>query len=73
MKMFEEIKSLRKDFVHDEYTRIVDNWKDYDKISKTKMLEAIYKVYSDYNNIIDICTEKELKYLKIDIFHTFSK
>lgn len=65
MKMFEEIKSLRKDFVHDEYTRIVDNWKDYDKISKTKMLETIYKVYSDYNNIIDICTEKELKYLKL--------
>lgn len=29
------------------------------------MLEAIYKVYDNPNNIIDICTTKELKYLKM--------
>ena len=28
------------------------------------MLDAIYKVYSDYNNIISLCTVRELKYLK---------
>lgn len=29
------------------------------------MLDAICDVYSDYNNIIDICTTRELKYLKM--------
>ena len=65
MKMIEEVKGLRKEFVHDVYTRIITNFKNYDKITKTKMIEEIYKVYSDYNNIIDICTERELNYLKL--------
>ena len=29
------------------------------------MLESVYKLYRDYNNIIDICTTRELRYLKI--------
>jgi len=65
MKMLEEIKSCRKDFVFETYTKIVQNFKNYEKITKVKMLEAIYKAYSDYKNIIDICTTRELKYLKI--------
>ena len=65
MKMNDEIKHYNKEYVYDKYTRIVTNFKDYNKISKTKMLEAIYNVYSDYNNIINICTSKELKYLKM--------
>lgn len=65
MKMFDQIIHYRKDGIYETYTRIVDKFKDYEKISKSKMLEAIYKVYSDYNNIIEICTTKELKYLKM--------
>lgn len=64
MKMYNEINYLRKDYVYDNYTKIVDDFKDYEKITKVKMLDAIYKVYSDYNNIISLCTVRELKYLK---------
>lgn len=64
MKMYNEINHLRKDYVYDNYTKIVDDFKDYEKITKVKMLDAIYKVYSDYNNIISLCTVRELKYLK---------
>ena len=65
MKMYEEINHLKKEYVYERYTRIVHDFKDYDKITKVKMLDAIYDVYSDYNNIIDICTTRELKYLKM--------
>lgn len=64
MKMLEEVKHLRKEFVYEQYTRIVPDFKDYEKITKTKMIEAIYKSYSDYNNIINICTTRELKHLR---------
>lgn len=65
MKMLEEIKSLRKEYVFEQYTRIIEDYKDYEKITKTKMLSDIYKIYADYNNIIEICTASELKFLKI--------
>lgn len=64
MKMLEEVKHLRKEFVYEQYTRIVPDFKDYEKITKTKMIETIYKIYSDYNNIVNICTTRELKYLR---------
>lgn len=63
--MYEEIKNYKKEYVYEQYTRIVEKPKDYEKITKTKMLEAIYNVYSNYNNVIDICTTRELKYLKM--------
>lgn len=65
MRMYDEIKRFKKEYVFEKYTRIVDNFKDYDKITKIKMLDEIYDVYNDYNNIIDICTVRELKYLKM--------
>lgn len=65
MKMYEEINHFKKEYVYERYTRIVPDFKDYDKVTKVKMLDAIYDVYSDYNNIIDICTTRELKYLKM--------
>ena len=64
-KMYERINWYKKEYVFENYSRIVDDFKDYDKISKKKMLESIYKVYSDYHNIIDISTTKELKYLEM--------
>lgn len=65
MKMYDKINDYRKEYVYEQYMRIVDNIKDYDKITRTKMLDAIYDIYSDFNNIIDICTIRELKYLKM--------
>lgn len=64
MKMYDEIKRRGKEFVYDKYIRIVKAFKDYEKITKVKMLDAIYNIYSDPNNIIDICTTRELKLLK---------
>ena len=65
MKMYEKINGFKKEYVYERYTRIVHDFKDYDKITKIKMLDAIYDVYNNYNNIIDICTTRELKYLKM--------
>lgn len=65
MKMFDEIKFLKKSYVYEQYTRIVKETKDYEKITKMKMLSAIYEVYDNPTNIIDICTTRELKYLKM--------
>ena len=65
MKMYDRIKGYRKEYVYEQYTRIVENFKDYEKISKTKMLDEIYKIYDNPENIIDICTIRELKYLKM--------
>lgn len=63
-KMKERINWYRKDYIHDYYTRVIPNFKDYDKISRVKMVEEVYKEYSNYHNIIDICTVRELKYLQ---------
>ena len=62
--MYDEIQGYRKEYVYEQYTRIVEDFKDYQKITKTKMLDAIYGVYSNSQNIIDICTKRELKYLE---------
>lgn len=64
-KIYERINFYRKSIVHDRYSRIVDNFKNYESISRKKMLDEIYKVYEDPNNIVDICTTRELKYLKM--------
>ena len=65
MKMYDKIKHLKKEYVYEYYTRIVDNFKDYEKITRVKMLDEIYAVYNDYHTIINICTVRELKYLKM--------
>lgn len=65
MKVLEEVKYFRKEALHEKYTKIVHHWKDYDKITRQKMMEAILAVYNDYHNIIDICTTRELKFLKM--------
>ena len=65
MKMYDEISKFNKEYVYEQYVRIVKPFKNYEKITKVKMLDAIYKVYDDPKNIIDICTTRELKYLKM--------
>ena len=67
LKAFEVIKHYRKELVFEHYSKIIKDFKDYEKITKVKMLEAIYKVYEDPKNIIDICTTRELKYLQMSI------
>lgn len=65
MKLKEKLDIQNKETLFDFYSRIVLEFKDYNKITKEKMKTAILKEYKDYNNIIEICTNKELKYLKL--------
>ncbi len=65
MKMHNEINNYRKEFVYEQYTRIVEGFKHYEKVSKVKMLDEIYEVYANPDNIINICTTRELKFLKM--------
>ena len=64
MKLLEKIKDYQKDAIYSMYVRIVKQFKEYEQISRKKMIEEVYKLYEDYNNIIDICTLRELKYLE---------
>lgn len=65
MTLKDSIKGYKKEAIYDRYTRIIKKFKEYDKISANKMIEEIVKLYNDYNNIINICTTRELKYLKL--------
>ena len=53
-----------KDFVASYYYKIVDFPKDYEKITKKKMIEEIKEFYNNPEVIIGICTTKELEILK---------
>lgn len=64
MKLKDEFKSLPKDIVYDIYLSLVYSPKDYDKITKVKMLDEIIRQYDNNSYLYDICTEKELKFLK---------
>lgn len=64
-KIFDRINWYEKDYIYEQYSRIIDDFKEYDKISRKKMIAEIYNFYDDYNNIIDICTTRELKYLEM--------
>ena len=63
--MIEEFKTLGKDEVFDNYSQIIENFKDYDDIDETEMIETVKNFYlSDYHHVIDICSLKELELLE---------
>lgn len=64
MKLKEEFIKLQKDYVYNLYEKLVYNVEDYDDISRGKMLDNILKEYEDPYFIFDICTVKELDFLK---------
>lgn len=64
MKMIDYLKKVGKKEIYSHYYKIMEDTKEYEKISGKKMIEEIIKFYSDYNNILEICTEKELKFLE---------
>lgn len=64
-KIRDYLKIYNKKGIYDVYTKIIYEFKDYEKITKNKMIDAICKEYSDYENILSICTVRELKYLKL--------
>lgn len=64
MKLKDELKKLSKDIVYDVYLSLVYNPKEYDRITRVKMIDEILEQYAKENYAFYICTEKELKFLK---------
>lgn len=64
MKIIEHLKHTAKGVIYDTYYRISKDPKEYEKITGPKMIDEIIKIYSNPNTIIEICTEKELKYIE---------
>ena len=64
MKLKDEYIKLPKDMLYETYLKIVYREKDYDNITRNKMIEEIIKEYKQDNYLYNICTEKELKFLK---------
>lgn len=63
MKLVEEWAKYRKEMVYDTYEAIVYEPKDYDQISRKKMLEEILIEYHNKDFLYHICTKKELDFL----------
>ena len=64
MKLINYLKEIGKKNMYYFYYLITDDVKDYDRITGKKIVEEIIKFYSDYNNILEMCTEKELRFLE---------
>ncbi|MBE6140235.1 MAG: hypothetical protein E7172_01720 [Firmicutes bacterium] len=64
MKLLEKIKNYSKQELYDFYYRITDDLKEYDKITKNKIIKKIISLYETDDFLIDYCTKKELEYLK---------
>lgn len=43
MKIFEEISNYKKEYVFDLYTRVIEDFKDYEKITKKQMIKKLTK------------------------------
>ena len=50
--------------LYKSYVKIVDNPSIYQKITKRKMVEELLEFYSKAENLLSICTLKEIKFLK---------
>ena len=64
MKLKDEYLKLPKEMLYETYLKIVYKPKDYDNITRNKMLEEIIKEYNQENYLYHICTRKELDFLK---------
>ena len=64
MKLKDEYLKLPKEMLYETYLKIVYKTKDYDNITRNKMLEEIIKEYNQENYLYHICTRKELDFLK---------
>lgn len=63
MELKKEFIKLPKDLVYETYLKIVYDVKDYDDITRNKMLDEIIKEYRQSNFLYHICTDKELAFL----------
>lgn len=64
MELKKEFGKLPKDIVYDMYLSLVYDCKDYDSITRGKMLDSIMQEYNQEHYLYSICTGKELDFLK---------
>lgn len=64
MKLLDEFKKLPKEMVFDMYMRLVYDFKDYNNISRVKMLNEIIDSYKQDEFLSNICTGREIRFLK---------
>ena len=65
MKLVPLFKRFNKTFIYNEYYNVTDDYADYDKITREKMLNRIIEFYKNNpNKIIDYCNEQELRLLE---------
>lgn len=69
MKLVDLYAIKPKELVYDRYMRIVYNIKDYDNISRKKMAEEIIKEYSQKGFMYEMCTTREINFLKYATKH----
>ena len=58
MKLKEEYSEQPKELLYEIYLKIVYKAKDYDDITRNKMLEEIIKEYNQEDYLYHICTKK---------------
>ena len=64
MKLVDEFIRREKYYVYDLYSRIVFDAKDYDKITRKKMIEEIVDEYKNHSEIFDeLISNKERDFL----------
>ena len=66
MKLIDIVKYnlIDKKFLYKSYVVIVDNPCVYQKLTKKKMIDELIKFYSNVDNLLSICTLKEIMFLK---------
>ncbi len=73
MNLKKEFVKYSKEIVYAMYAAIVYDCKEYDAITREKMLDAIVEEYKQEHFLYGICTEKELLFLKNLENHQFTK
>lgn len=63
MKILEKANFYNKQFVYDIYQALVDNPKEYQRVTRKHMFEKLIEAYTP-EAIIEICTTEELKELE---------
>ena len=64
MKLYDYLMNFKKEGVYDIYFRVCFDRKDYNAITKKKMIEEIIMVYQNPYILIDLCSAKELKLIE---------
>lgn len=64
MKLMDQAKIMRKEYVYDAYWNVIDDAKDYDKITRKQMIQEIIEFYQNENHIAYLLDIHEYEALK---------